>query len=338
MLSIHEITNKKVWEDFINDTQGQLPPFFQTWNWGEVQRKIGTKIWRLGLYEDEKLVGICSVTYIFAKRGKYLHLRHGPVLREYKKEYIDFLIDFLKEKSKDEGISFIRFSPLIDEDLASTIFPSQSFKKAQIHAMDAEVCWVLPLDESEEQLLGNMRKSHRYLIKKSQNSNVTIERTKNMNKIKLFLPLYKKLAHKKHFVAHTGLEEEMEIFSKDNQALLFLAYYEGKVISGALIDFVNNMAIYRHSASDDDYRHIPSMYLLQWEVIKEAKKRGMNTYNLWGIAPTNKPSHPWQGLTLFKTGFGGEKREFMHARDYVLSLGYWKVWAIELYTKLKKGY
>lgn len=338
MLQVHEINNKKTWDNFIHDTNNNFPPFFQTWEWGDVQKKEGTTVWRLGLYDEEELVGIASVTLVVAKRGTYLHLRHGPVFKHYTKKYIDFLIRFLSEKGKKSGISFIRLSPLIDEQIGAKLFPSSQFRDAQIHAMDAEVCWILPLDVSEEEILKNMRKSHRYLIKRSLTSGVTIERTKNMNKLKEFLPLYTNLAHRKHFVAHRGLEEEFHIFSQYDEALLFLAYFEGKVIAGALIDFVDGMAIYRHSASDEQFKHVPAMYLLQWEVIKEAKKRGMKYYNFWGIAPTDNPRHPWRGLTLFKTGFGGEKKEFMHAKDYVLSFGYWKVFAIELFTKIKKGY
>lgn len=338
MLNIQEITNKKQWEDFICSVSHDFPPFFQTWNWGEVQKKIGEKIWRLGLYNNKKLIGVASVTCIDAKRGKYLHLRHGPVLTDYKKEYIDFLMQFLSEKGKKLGAAFIRLSPLVHKQIATEILPGREFRDAQIHAMDAEVCWVLPLNQTEEQILQAMRKSHRYLIKKSLSLELEIERTKNMNKIKEFIPLYTKLAHRKHFIAHKGIIEEFSIFAKNNEALLFLARYDNKIIAGALIDFVNGMAIYRHSASDEAYRHIPAMYLLQWEVIKEAKKRGILYYNFWGIAPLDKPNHPWHGLSLFKTGFGGHVVEFVHAKDYVLSVGYWKVYLIELITKLRKGY
>src|SRR5579872_3951994 len=181
MLRIQEITNKTIWEQCIADVAHHFPPFFQTWNWGEVQKKQGTTIWRLGLYEGEKLVGITSVTLVVAKRGTYIHLRHGPVLKDYKKEYIDYLMDFLSEKGKARGASFIRVSPLIDEEKGKSLFPFPHFRNAQIHAMDAEVCWVLPLYDSEDEILKNMRKSHRYLIKKSLSSGVTIERTKNVD-------------------------------------------------------------------------------------------------------------------------------------------------------------
>ena len=339
MLNIQEITNKKTWENFIQSVPDDIPPFFQTWNWGEVQKRQKLSVWRLGIFDNKNLIGIASVALICAKRGTYLHLRHGPVfLKKFKKEYADLIIRFLSEKGKKAGASFIRLSPLIDEKKSASLFPKPQFRSSQIHAMDAEVCWVLPLNQSEDEILKKMRKSHRYLIKKSLTSGVTIERTKNVDKLQEFLPLYTKLAHRKHFIAHSGVLEEFDVFSKDNQSLLFLAYFDGKVIAGALIDFVNGMAIYRHSASDESYKHIPAMYLLQWEVIKEAKKRGMKYYNFWGIAPLTSPNHPWKGLTLFKTGFGGQVMEFAHAKDYVLSWKYWLVAGLERFTKLTKGY
>lgn len=338
MLNIQPITHKHIWQNFLDKKYKGFSPFFQSWDWGEVQIRLGGKIKRVGLFNDKDLIGIVSISYVYAKRGRYLHLRHGPVLLSYEKKYVDFLMEYLSQEGRREHASFIRLSPLIGEDVSAKIFPFPPFRNAQIHRMDAEVCWVLPLKTTEEEILKQMRKSHRYLIKKSQTMGVTIERTKNVDKMKEFLPLYKKLAQRKHFVAHSGVVEEMEVFAKDNTALLFLAYYEKKVIAGALIDFVDGMAIYRHSASDEQFRHIPAMYLLQWEVIKEAKKRGMDYYNFWGIAPSDKPRHPWQGVTLFKMGFGGEKREFTHAKDYILGFGYWKIFLIELFTKWRKGY
>ncbi|HSD99026.1 MAG TPA: peptidoglycan bridge formation glycyltransferase FemA/FemB family protein [Patescibacteria group bacterium] len=338
MLKIKEIKNKKIWETFLHKAGDGFPSFFQTWNWGDVQKKLGNQIIRLGLFDNAKLIGIASVSFIYAKRGTYLHLRHGPVFLDWKKNYVTFFLNFLENIAKKEHASFIRLSPLLSEEKSGKLFPLKKFKNAQIHAMDAEVCWVLSLKESEEDILKNMRKSHRYLIKKSQTSGVIIERTKDVSRMKMFLPLYTKLAHRKHFVAHHGIEEEFDVFSQDNQALLFLAYYEKRLIAGALIDFVDDMAIYRHSASDEQYKHIPAMYLLQWEVIKEAKKRRMSYYNFWGIAPTDNPKHPWRGLSLFKTGFGGERKEFAHAKDDILSVGYWKVYLLEYLTKLRKGY
>ena len=71
---------------------------------------------------------------------------------------------------------------------------------------------------------------------------------------------------------------------------------------------------YHHGASSYAHNKIPASYLPQWTAIRDALKRGDRVYNFWGIAPgtlteegfkISEPKHPFGGVTLFKTGFGG---------------------------------
>lgn len=335
MLEVKEVTSKLAWENFLTSYSG-FYPLFQTWQWGEVQKSLGFKIKRLGLFDKSKLVGIALIIEILARRGKYLHVRQGPVVSTVDNRYWQFFLKEITNLAKKKHMDFVRMSPLYAKD-ANIKFPIATIA-SPIHNMDAEVCWVLDITQAPEEILKGMRKSHRYLIKKAQTMPIAIRQSTSKKDLERFLPLYKELARKRHFVAHKGLAEELDAFTKEKMGELFIAEYEGKIICGALIDYVGDMAIYRHSASDDAYRNIPAMYLLQWEVILEAKKRGKKVYNFWGIAPTEHKKHPWYGLTLFKTGFGGEKKEFLHARDIILSPKYLKTFAIDYLTKLKKGY
>ncbi len=338
MVKVKEVASKSTWKNFLEHYRGFFP-FFQTWNWGEVQKTLGFGVTRLGIYEGDILVGIAQVVRIHAKRGNYLHLRHGPVMSTYRKDYLQALLTYLRRLDNGK-YAFIRTSPLVEKsgkeyDMLKTL----GFRDAPMHNMDAEICWVLDITTSEETLLSDMRKSHRYLIKKSQKEHIEIVKMDEVNKDALsFLEIYNSLASHRGFVAHKGLVEELEILGADKEAVLFLAKYEGKVIGGALIDFAGNMAIYHHGASDDTYRNLSVSYLLQWEAIQEAKKRGKKIYNFWGIASNESKKHPWAGLTMFKTGFGGEKREFMHAQDLPLSPWYIKTYLIETLTRIRKGY
>ncbi|MBI4079219.1 MAG: peptidoglycan bridge formation glycyltransferase FemA/FemB family protein [Candidatus Levybacteria bacterium] len=348
MFTVQHIDNQKQWEDFL---QSRVPdgtlqsrihsfyPFFQSFLWGEVQRSLGFIVDRLGLFSGKNLIGVCQIIDIKAKRGHYLHLRHGPVLQNFTDEAFDSLLAYVKNLAKEKNASFIRISPYITvSGIPNNFFKSRGFFNAAIHRMDGEVCWVLDTTKRESELLVRMRKTHRYLIKKAQGMDIEIVRTTKVSDIEKFLPLYKDLSVRKHFVPHRGVREEFASFSKADQEVLYLAQYDSKIISGAIFAFLPNMAIYRHSASENAYRNIPASYLIQWEAIKEAKKRGIKLYNFWGIADQNDKNHPWAGLTLFKTGFGGEKLEFIHAMDLPLSPLYWKTYAIELTTKLLKGY
>lgn len=340
MLKIKEISDQKIWEDFLNQKEIEYYPFFQSWSWGKVQEKMGFEVIKVGIFDiSNELIGICQIIDIKAKRGHYLHIRHGPVLKKIDEENFDFFLSYIKKTATERGVSFIRMSPLIDKGgLPLDFFKKKSFIAAPIHNMDAEVCWILDIEKPEQELLMSMRKTHRYLIRKAQGMNIKIIRTSKLPDLEKFLTIYRDLAVEKHFVPHRGLKEEFIEFSENGNGCLLLAEYEKQIISGAFIIFAGNTAIYHHGASVEKYRNIPASYLLQWEAIKEAKKRGKKMYNFWGIAPDNSPTHPWSGLTLFKTGFGGRKQEFMHAQDFPLNFYYWKNYLIEVITRWRKGY
>lgn len=335
MIKIEIIKDKKNWEKFLLSQKRQ--PFFQSWGWGEIQENLGNQILRLGIFEErekrKKLVGLCLVVEVKARRGHFFHLRHGPVFSTWQKKYFNPLMSFLKIKAREQGISFMRISPLIPGETKLT-----GFLPAPIHNQDAETCWVLDLEKSEEQLLKEMRKTTRYLIKKGERQGFEIMKTQNPAEISLFLPLYQKTAQKHGFVPHRGIREEFKIFTNDNQALLILAKFKKRIISGALILFYGNQAIYHHGATDPAFEQLSPSYLLQWEAIKEAKARGKKVYNFWGIAPEEKLNHPWKGLSLFKKGFGGRKEEFLHAQDLPLKPNYWLTFTIETFRRLARGY
>src|SRR5260221_1062134 len=337
MLKTKPIIHKKSWEKFLNKTYQGNFPLFQTWQWGDVQKNLGFEVERLGLYRGEILLGIAQIVFVKARRGYYLHLRQGPVVIGNTSKNLLFFLKEIISIAKKIQVDFIRISLMQEKNSTMIAFPSPAIA-SPIHNMDAEICWILDITKPEDEILKAMRKSHRYLIKKAAQLPIRIVKSTSQEAFEKFLPLDNQLAQKRHFVPHHGIAQELEIFSKDNLCVLFLAEFDGKIIAGALIDFVGDMAIYRHSASMEAYRHIPAMYLLQWEVIKEAKKRGKKVYNFWGIAENEQKNHPWYGLTLFKTGFGGEKKEFMHARDIPLRLGYVKTYIIDYVTKIRKGY
>lgn len=336
MLRLVSIDNKEVWEEFLLSQKWQ--PFFQSWNWGEVQKSLGNMIFRLGLYDSKKLIGVCLIVEIKAKRGSYLHLRHGPILSNFLSQFDQFLT-FVTQKAKERKVDFIRMSPLLESDSFTIEFlREKGFRNAPIHNMDAENAWVLDLDKTEEELLSGMRKTTRYLVRKALTLPITIRQTVDKRDFEKFMKLYEVTSKRHKFVPHKGIREEFDTFTKADQAKLFLAYYKKKVLAGTLIIFYGNQAVYHHGASSDEHKEIPAAYAVQWEAIKEARRLGKKIYNFWGVVPPEKPNHPWQGLTLFKTGFGGRRLNFIHAQDLPLTLGYWKTFTIETVWRVYRGY
>ncbi len=329
-MNIELITHNKQWDDVLFRFASHA--LFQSWEWGEVLEKTGDSVQRYGMWKRKECVGIFQVVKVLARRGSFLHIRHGPVLKEYTEETISSFTEFMKIRAKQEHVLFFRVNPLIPESFQQS-FASAGYKPAAIHAMDAEVCWVLPLDSPLDAIFSQMRKTTRYEIKKAERMGVRVYRSDDLSQ---FFALYKETAKRQGFVPHKGIQEEFDVFSRNDHAVLYYAEYEGRVIASAIILFFGGQAIYHYGAS---LRGSPSgAHLIQWIAIQESKRRGMKLYNFWGVAPSESVSHPWKGITLFKQGFGGEESRYLHAQDYPVSPFYCIPRCIEAIRRIKKGY
>ena len=333
--TIKPVDDQSVWEWFL--LQHSPVALFQSWLWGEVQERSGQKIWRYGVYDKKTLCGIFMVLHVKAKRGSFLHVRHGPVLSSFDNDIWEEVLNFLKDEGKRLGCWFVRVGPLVPQS-EQTVAWAKRFHliPAAIHHMDSEYCWALELAPSSEELLANMRKTTRYEIRRAQKENVEVFKTTNPAHLKEFFELYEATSSRQGFVPHHGIQEEFEVYAKKQQAVLYIGKHEKKTIAAAIILYYGNQAIYHHGASIST--HIPASSLVQWEAIQDAKKRGMNVYNFWGIAPENSPKHPWRGITLFKKGFGGHEIEYIHAHDVPISPFYVIPRTIETIRRMLRGY
>lgn len=334
-LSLELTENSTEWEKFLlAHSPGAL---FQSWEWGEVQKKAGQAIYRHAIKEDRNLVGIAQIFVTRARRGTFLHVRHGPVWSVQSKPYWREFLQKIALLAKKEGAWFVRVSPLIDNTQEHRLFMHDlGLRPSPIHEVDAERCWVLDLDKSEEELLMAMRKTTRYEIRLAQKSAVTVRTSTDPKDLKHFFALYEKTSRRQGFVAHGSIAEEFEVFGREGKALLFLGYHQKNLIAATIVLFYGGQAIYHHGASIPS--KVPVSYLVQWEAMREAKKRGMLVYNFYGIAPENKPNHPWRGITLFKKGFGGREINYIHAHDLPVSPFYVIPRTVELIRTKLRGY
>src|SRR5512146_277661 len=105
MLKVESIVDKKIWETYLEHAPATSYPFFQSWNWSEVQRLLGNTTFHLGLFDNGKLVAMALVVEVKAKRGHYLYLRHGPVFFRFSPEYFSFFLEEIKKIAKKTGAS-----------------------------------------------------------------------------------------------------------------------------------------------------------------------------------------------------------------------------------------
>lgn len=337
-ISIPPDGGKQIWEDFVSSCEEKS--FLQSWNWGEFQKMMGNKIWKFGIYNNE-LESVALVVKNVARRGTFLLVPHGPIVKSdnYKKEVLKLLVDKLKEISKEEKASFIRIAPIWQRSKENIdIFKDLGFINSAM-LIHLEATWQLDITKPEEELLKDMRKTTRYLIRQAEkNKDIKITLSKDLRDIGTLSDIHNKVSMRQKFVpfSYTFLKNEFLAFKDDDKISIFSAKYKGETIGSALIVFDAKKGFYHHSAVLAEYMKLPAMYLLLWEAIKEAKKRGCSVFDFWGYVDP-KSKHPWAGPTLFKMGFGGEKQEFVKNMDLPIAKTYWLTYIFEKLRKIKRG-
>jgi len=337
-MEVKEITNKGEWEGFLRKCEEKT--FLHSWQWGEFQQLMRDKVWRFGLYEGRDLKAVVLVVKVAAKRGTFLLIPHGPVAPHPQKEMIEVLLSHLKHLAKEEGASFIRINPIWQRTKENTaIFKGLGFKGAPIQ-MHPEASWKLSLVTSEEQLFSGMRKTTRYLLRQAMgNQDITQVQSSSLSDVALFSKLHDEVSQRQTFVPFSReyLENEFQIFSKDDGVRLFFGKYKGEIAAAAFVVFWSGIGFYHPAASLQRFSKLSLPYLTQWEAIKEAKRRGCAVYDFWGyVNPKTQPNHPWAGPTLFKQGFGGEAKEYVKTQDYPLSLKYWPTAFFETVRRIRR--
>jgi lipid II:glycine glycyltransferase (peptidoglycan interpeptide bridge formation enzyme) len=282
----------------------------------------------VGFSNGRELVGVMLCIVEKAKRATYLTVPGGPLIDWEDKKHQQIFKETVIKIAKQMGCVFVRVRPqILQSEKNSKLFEKLEFKLAPMH-LHAELTRQLDLTKSVEQLLSEMRKTTRYEIKKAIKLGIKITTSKDIDDINQFYKLQYETAKRQHFVEFDKkfLMEQFATFVKDDQVLLFTAYLGNKKLAQAFIIFYGDSTL--------DGRKYPGAYLIQWEAIKEAKKRGLKRYNLWGVAPEGNPNHRFWGVSVFKRGFGGQDLEYLHARDLVIEpISYKLNWVIETIRK-----
>ena len=175
------------------------------------------------------------------------------------------------------------------------------------------------LTRTEEEILAAMKSKWRYNINLAARKGVVVQKTaldsSSIEKaIDDFYALYKETSARDGIAMHAKgyykdlLElsaQEAQKGSDVPQVNLYMASHEGDNLGAIMTLFSKTESVYLYGCSSNKKRNLMPNFLLQWTAMKDAKAYGSRYYDMYGMPPTDDPSHPMHGLYLFKTGFGG---------------------------------
>ena len=341
-MEIRPAADRRAWEDFL--TSAHPPTFLQCWAWGETQRAGGEDVHRLAAVENGATVGVCQAVTVTARRGSFLHVPHGPLVLGSGQgpaggsKAAVILLDAMRKEAKRRKLAFLRVSPIQgDTEESRALYWQLGFRRAPIH-LHAERLWVLDLAPTKDRLRATMRKTTRNLLRRAERADVRVRLAPSDDALRDFLALYAVTARRERFVPYRPavIQSELQAFAATNSASIVTAHYGSETLAAALIIFTEWSAFYHHGASSRAHPQVPASTLLHWAVICEAQRRGCSEYNFWGISP-RKSNHPWAGITLFKTGFGGREVPLVPTQDLPLSSRYWPAYTLDTFRRWKRG-
>lgn len=306
----------------------------QSWEWGEFRKATGTKVVRIGMFNQNKLQKSLQVT--FHSLPKPLnnrmvgYLPKGPMPDEEQ-------LHALKEIGRNFNALFIKIEPNVGQKYGqpSAHQPIKKFLEENGavpgRPLFTKYTFQLDLTESEEKLFEKLETKTRYNVRLAIKKGVEIYENTSKEGMEQYIQILTETTKRQGFYAHTP-----EYYRKMWQELggsgmirIFNAVYEEKVIVSWVMFVFNGVLYYPYGASRSIHRNVMASNLMMWEMIKFGKKEGCRRFDMWGsLGPEPSESDPWFGFHKFKSGYGGDLIEFIGSYDLVLDPPIYKLFRI----------
>lgn len=311
----------------------------QTVEWGDFQAKeaMRGRFWLIGMENEGKLEGGALVIRQKLPGGRcWLNIPRGPLVAEGSAEReadLRLILEKVEEVGRAERAVFVRVEPVWNSK-EEINWKKLGFRKAHAH-YQPENTLILEIGRKEEDILAQMKPKGRYNIKVAEKKGVKVKIGESERDWQDFYALLKETTDRDGFSGHGLAYYQNMVEALGDGAKLYLAEYEGKIISGIIVTFYKDTAIYYFGVSGNEFRNVMAPYLLQWTAIKEAREQGMKYYDFLGVAPEGADNkHAWAGVTDFKLKFGGKRLDYQPAEEKILN---WPMyWIMRMAKMLKK--
>lgn len=308
-----------------------LGNFMQSIEWSRVKRGYG---WRceavLSRNFDETLAGTVLVlikkfpfplkSFLYAPWGPVCDLRNETVLR-------DLLSGVWKLAGKYRAWLF-KACPLVEEDDGETI---EILKQAGLSHTpclpDTKIIqcrnnYILPIrGRSAEEIFASFKSKWRYNIRLAKKKGVTCG-IYGADRLNDFYRLLQETSLRDGFTIRSKEYFATMLEKLGEHCRLYLCYYNGQALSGAVTVQYGGRTCYVYGASTALHREVMPNYLMQWEMIQWAVESGCHTYDFMGIPHWYDETHPNYGVYRFKQGFNGRVAVYAGEFSIVFSPGY----------------
>src|SRR5271157_506775 len=310
------IQNETQWDEFLSHyPQSHI---LQSSGWGQLKSNFGWLPVRVVVEQSgaqilfRRLPGGFSLAYI----------PKGPVGKNWQSLWPD-----VDRVCRAKRAIFLKLEPDSWDQFELELDSQMSGFLTQARTIQPRRTIVVDLNGPEEVWLERMKQKTRYNIRLAERKGIVVHPAKDL---KAFSQMMQITGIRDGFGVHTleYYQCAYDHFAPGGHCELLQADYDGKPLAALMVFAQGKRAWYFYGASTDEERNRMPAYLLQFEAMRWAAKKGCTEYDLWGVpdldeeqleANFNNRSDGLWGVYRFKRGFGGNIMRSAAAYDRVYS-------------------
>jgi peptidoglycan pentaglycine glycine transferase (the first glycine) len=324
----------------------------QSYQWGEFKRRLGWRPIRLVLEREGEVVGLGQLlAYNTAPvPGVLIYCTKGPWLPWDDEEAVRAFFEGVRSVARREGAHTVKIEPEVPEQRkdVKALLEEVGFRKAR-YDLNLKTTLIVDLSLPEEAVLARMKSKTRYNVRLAARKDVEVVEPEFEEGWETFYEWMKATSERKEdYVLRRSrdyLHAVMRAMHDAGQGRLFFAEHEGTPLAGMYVFAFGEKYWYMYGASSNEKRNLKPNYLLQWEVMRWARRRGLTRYDMVGVPKSedlDESSSLWS-VYKFKEGFGGEISDSLGCYDLpvkrIRAAAWYKLEPVyyRLYYKLKNN-
>jgi len=327
------------WDHFVAKCHGGH--HVQTAMWASIKSLLG---WQSVRFIACKQGDIAGGAQMLVRRVPLLgligYVVKGPLFIGGDQPLEDLVVSGIHRYCREAHIQYLAIQPPNDRHNLAERMEQWGYKKSLISFTPAPFSTlVIDLNKDPDVILAAMRSTTRYNIRLANRRGVTV-REATESDLDLFYQTLTATSDRKNIKEYPFRywKQFFEVFGSRGFAKIFLAEYQGEVLSSLLLVSFGDTVIYKKGGWMGRHRELHANDLLQWEAIQWAKRQGYRYYDFEGISPDiaksilqtgHVPDKNEGSVASFKFGFGGQVVFYPEAYDRfynsALDWGYWNI-------------
>lgn len=263
--------------------------------------------------------------------GKFWYLPKGPGVND-----ISTLLEMLpniQQFARTNGVFAVKIEP---EILETTESKAQLLKAGLVHTKPVQPnssTVLIDLSPSLDEIMASFNQKGRHALRRAERDGVITQPVElSEDNMRAMYHLLAKTAagrFESSLRSYDYYKSFWKNFAKNEHGSLFFAFASGELVAAAYCMYLGKNGLYKDGASVRDKTAYGASQLLQWEVMKWMKARGVTRYDLCGAPHSSRiddTAHPFHGVGRFKTSFNKHVTDYIGCYDLVVDPTKYKLW------------